>query len=94
MGKQASRILAVIVHADIVGSTTLVQRNETLAHERIQDTFHRFSEIIKHYDGIPLEIRGDALVAEFSRASDALCASLTFQKANADHVAELTGCGG
>ncbi|MGI9316382.1 MAG: adenylate/guanylate cyclase domain-containing protein [bacterium] len=77
-----SRKLAVILHADVVGSTALVQRNETLAHEGIQDTFRRFSEIIHSHDGIAHEIRGDALVAEFGRASDALNASLTFQAAN------------
>jgi len=78
-----SRKLAIILHADVVGSTSLVQKNETLAHERIQDTFRRFSGIISNYAGIAHEIRGDALVAEFARASDAVSASLTFQAANA-----------
>ena len=83
MGKdQLSRKLAVILHADVVGSTALVQKNETLAHERIQDTFRRFSETIRSHDGIAHEIRGDALVAEFGRASDALGASIAFQAAN------------
>jgi adenylate cyclase len=77
-----SRKLAVLLHADIVGSTSLVQKNETLAHERIQGTFRRFSEIIKNYGGVALEIRGDALVAEFAKASDAVSASLAFQAAN------------
>ena len=60
--------LAVILHADVVGSTALVQKNEALAHERIQAVFHQFSETIKSYGGRTREIRGDALVAEFSRA--------------------------
>jgi adenylate cyclase len=77
-----SRKLAVLLHADIVGSTSLVQKNETLAHERIQDTFRRFSETIGDYGGNALEIRGDALVAEFAKASDAVSASLEFQAAN------------
>jgi TolB-like protein/class 3 adenylate cyclase len=76
------RKLAVLLHADVVGSTLLVQKNETLAHERIQDAFRRFSETIRNHGGIAHEIRGDALVAEFSRASDAVSASLTFQTAN------------
>jgi len=67
-----SRKLAVILHADVVDSTPLVRLNETIAHERIQDTFRRFSEAITGHDGIAHEIRGDALVAEFSRASDAV----------------------
>jgi len=74
-----SRKLAVLLHADVVGSTSLVQNNETLAHERIQDTYRRFSETICSYGGVALEIRGDALVAEFAKVSDAVSASLAFQ---------------
>jgi len=77
-----SRKLAVLLHADVVGSTSLVQKNETLAHERIQDTYRRFSETISSYGGVALEIRGDALVAEFSKVSDAVCASLAFRATN------------
>jgi adenylate cyclase len=83
------RKLAVLLHADVVGSTSLVQMNETLAHERIQDTFRRFSETIASHGGIAHEIRGDALVAEFTRASDAVSAAVDFQSANATHVEEL-----
>ena len=84
-----SRKLAVILHADVVGSTLLVQQNETLAHTRIQDTFQRFSETIKGYGGIAHEIRGDALVAEFERASDALAAALAYQAANTEFNVSL-----
>ena len=77
-----TRKLAVILHADVVGSTLLVQQNETLAHERIQAAFHNFSETIKTYGGIARELRGDALVAEFDRASDAVPAALAFQVLN------------
>ena len=77
-----SRKLAVLLHADVVGSTSLVQKNETLAHERIQDTYRRFSETISSYGGVAIEIRGDALVAEFAKVSDAVSASLAFQAAN------------
>ena len=77
------RKLAVLLHADVVGSTALVQSNETLAHERIQAVFQHFSQIITQQNGATQEIRGDALVAEFSRASDAVTAALEFQSANA-----------
>jgi len=80
MGKDPlTRKLAVILHADVVGSTSLVQQNETLAHERIQYAFKRFSGTINTYGGMTREVRGDALVAEFSRASDAVSAALAFQ---------------
>jgi hypothetical protein len=38
--------LAVSLHADVAGSTRLVQLDEHIAHERIQGAFRRFSEII------------------------------------------------
>jgi adenylate cyclase len=75
--------LAVILHADVAGSTALVQQDEQLAHERIQDAFHRFSETIEKYQGHILELRGDALLAEFARTSDAIAATLAFQS---DHT--------
>ena len=71
--------LAVILHADIAGSTSLVQQDEQLAHERIQDAFRRFTETIQTYQGHILELRGDALLAEFERPSDAVAATLAFQ---------------
>ena len=89
LAEQPTRKLAVLLHADVVGSTALVQLNETLAHQRIQDTFRRFSESIARYNGTAHEIRGDALVAEFARASDAVSASLAFQVENAAYSNEL-----
>ena len=74
---------AVILHADVAGSTALVQQDEQLAHERIQDAFHRFSETIGKYQGHILELRGDALLAQFERPSDAVAATLAFQS---DHI--------
>jgi adenylate cyclase len=89
MEERLSRRLAIILHADVIGSTRLVLENETLAHERIQDVFHRFSGAIQLYGGTALEVRGDALVAEFERASDAVCAALAFQARNAEFNATL-----
>ncbi|MFT5110953.1 MAG: class 3 adenylate cyclase [Parasphingorhabdus sp.] len=81
--------LAVIMHADIVGSTVLGRQNETLAHQRMRDAFDRLAITISSYGGITHEIRGDALVAEFSRASDAVCAALAFQQSNTAHNSSL-----
>ena len=84
------RRLSVVLHADVVGSTALVKRNETLAHERIRDAFRRFSETIQAYGGTPHEVRGDALLATFARVSDAVSASLSFQAGNALHNEALS----
>jgi len=84
-----SGTLAVILHADVAGSTALVQQDKQLAHERIQDSFQRFSDTIEKYQGHVLELRGDALLAEFQRASDAVSAALSFQVDQADYNDKL-----
>jgi TolB-like protein/class 3 adenylate cyclase len=89
MEERQPRKLAVILHADVVGSTRLVQKNESLAHARIQDAFRRFSSTIEAYNGVTHELRGDALVAEFARASDAVSAGLAFQIENTESNARL-----
>lgn len=85
MAEEPTRKLAVLLHADVIGSTALVQLDETIAHQRIRDAFQRFSQILAQHNGITQEIRGDALVAEFSRASDAVTAALEFQSTNREH---------
>ncbi len=89
VGDRRSGKLAVILHADIAGSTALVQQDERLAHERIQETFHRFSDTITQYHGRVCELRGDALLAEFDRASDAVTAALSFQAGQVDFITQL-----
>jgi adenylate cyclase len=81
---QLTRKLAVILHADVVDSTALVQQNETIAHQRIQAVFQCLSATIQSYGGETRELRGDALVAEFERASDSIAAALAFQVLNAE----------
>lgn len=86
---QHARKLAVILHADVAGSTALVQLDESLAHDRITDAFNRFSQLIARYSGTVHEIRGDALLAEFARASDAVCAAVDFQLSHAGYLEQL-----
>lgn len=81
--------LAVILHADVVDSTALVQQDEHLTHEGIQATFRRFKDAISQHDGRVCELRGDALLAEFERASDAVAAALAFQSDQAKRNARI-----
>ena len=81
--------LAVILHADVVGSTRLVQQDEQKAHARIRDSFRRFGNVISNYHGHVRELRGDALLAEFERASDAVSAALSFQSDQSDFNARF-----
>jgi adenylate cyclase len=84
MTEGPQRQLVVILHADVIGSTALVRRDEILAHERMLDAFRRLSKSIEAYGGVTRELRGDALVGEFKRASDAVCAAIAFQEKNAE----------
>ena len=81
--------LTVILHADDADSTTLVRLDEDLAHQRIQDSFRRIGEAIARIHGHVRELRGDALLAGFERASDAVPTALAFQADQADHIAQL-----
>ena len=81
--------LAVILHADVVDSTRLVQLDERVAHSRIQDVFERLTEFVHGHGGRAHEVRGDALVAEFDRASDATSAALEFQTQNEALIDEI-----
>lgn len=80
---------AFLLHADVAGSTSLVQQDEYLAHERIQAAFRRFGDTIARYHGRVRELRGDALLAEFERASDAVTAALVFQVDQAERNTRL-----
>jgi len=82
--------LAVILHADVAGSTQMVQQDEHLTHDQIQDAFRRFSDVINKYSGRVLELRGDALLDEFDRPSDAIVATLAFQAGHSTFLSTLT----
>jgi len=81
--EELSGTLAVILHADVASSTELVQQDKEIAHARMRDAFRRFSNTIESFSGHILELRGDALLAQFERASDAVTAALSFQVDNA-----------
>lgn len=80
---------AILLHADVAGSTSLVQQDEHIAHERMQGAFRRFSDTIVKYHGRVRELRGDALLAEFERASDAVAAALAFQVDQTQHITQI-----
>lgn len=70
------------MHVDIVDSTTMVQRNTRLAHQRIQESFKLCSTYVRYCGGYTREMRGDALIACFQSASDAVLASQHIQVQN------------
>jgi class 3 adenylate cyclase/mono/diheme cytochrome c family protein len=80
--------LAVILHADVCGSTDLLHQNEVLAHTRIKESFRRLGAVVTSYHGQVCELRGDAMVAQFGRASDAVVAAMAFQEHQSTHIAK------
>ena len=64
--------LAVVMHADVVGSTRMVQRDEQAAHEQITQALSRLARTVSRYGGHAHEVRGDAMVAKFARPSDGI----------------------
>jgi class 3 adenylate cyclase len=54
---QRANKLAVILRANVAGSTQLVRLREQLAHERIRQAFHSFAEFIERFQGRLLEVR-------------------------------------
>jgi adenylate cyclase len=79
------RKLVVIVHADVAGYSTLMTKDEDLAHRRVSEAFDMLGDFVARYGGRVAEKRGDALLAEFTGPSDALGAALAFQGALAEH---------
>ena len=88
-GTRRSRKLAVILHADVVGSTAMVQRDAALAHDRIDEVFRRLGTVISAYHGRVRELRGDALVAQFELVADAVAAALKFQQEQKHYLEQL-----
>ena len=78
--------LAVLLHADVVDSTRIVQVDERVAHRGMRDAFERLARTVAEHDGQTREIRGDALVAQLHRASDAIIAAIAFQSEHATHA--------
>lgn len=77
---RAHRGLAVILHADVAGYSSLMEQDEDLTHHLVTTYFDVLAETIRRYGGSVAEKRGDALLAEFAQPSDALGAALMFQR--------------
>ncbi len=73
---------AVLVHIDIVGSTTMVRESMENAHRKIHFQYARIEKICQSYHGHSLEVRGDAVLFLFQDAAKALRAALEIQRTN------------
>ena len=73
------------MHADVADYSSLMERDEDRAHQRVNEAFELLDEAVSRHGGTVAEKRGDALLAEFAKPSDALGAALAFQS-DADEI--------
>ena len=72
----------IIMHVDIVDSTSLVISDLVSAHEKLQQLYSRIRSVSEKFGGTTRELRGDAAVIEFNNTSDAVSAAQLIQSTN------------
>jgi len=78
---QLPRKLAAILYADVVEYSRLTAADEDQAHRLLSESLDVFAALIGAWRGTVIHYAGDAVLAEFSTASDALsCAVLAQRK--------------
>ncbi len=80
----AERRLAAIMFTDIVGYTTLSQRNEALALELLQDHRRLVRPLLAKHGGREVKTIGDAFMVEFASALEAARCAVEVQEAFRD----------
>ncbi len=79
MSSEGERRLAVIVFTDVVGFTSLSQRNEALAMDLLEEHRKILRPIFRKYGGKEVNMMGDAFLVEFGSALEAVKCSLKIQ---------------
>ena len=76
MANRLPRKLAAILYADVAGYSRLTGEDEDETHHRLSEYLDLFSDLVAQHQGTVVHYAGDAVLAEFSTATDALqCAS-------------------
>ena len=84
MGKRLQRKLAAVLYADVAGYSRLTGEDEDDTHHRLSEYLDSISDSIIGHHGKVVHYAGDAVLAEFGTATDALqCA-----KAIQDDISE------
>jgi adenylate cyclase len=79
MSASGHRTLAVVMFTDVVGYSSLVQRNETLAIELLEKHRRIIRPLFVKNNGREIKTIGDAFLVEFSSAFEALQCALQIQ---------------
>jgi adenylate cyclase len=89
MEDRLPRKLAAILYADVVGYSRLTGEDEDGTHRRLSDYLNLFSGEIKQHQGQVIHYAGDAILADFPTATDALTCAIITQKSLAVRNQEL-----
>ena len=74
------RKLAAILYADVVGYSRLTGENEDATHHRLSKYLDLATKNIRTRNGKVVHFAGDAILAEFATASEAVIAALDIQR--------------
>ena len=79
MNDRLPRKLAAILYADVAGYSRLTGEDEDATHRILSDYLDLFAATIEAQGGEVMHYAGDAVLARFPAAVDALCAAITVQ---------------
>ena len=74
------RKLSAILHADVVGYSRLTGEDEDGAYRLVRSALDLFSESIQSHNGTVINFAGDAILADFPTASEALTCAAEVQQ--------------
>ncbi len=77
------RQLAAILYADAAGYSRLTGLDEAGTHRQLNDGLNALTDVIAAHDGNKVHEAGDAILAEFASATEAVNAAIEFQRAMA-----------
>ena len=83
------RQLAAILYADAAGYSRLTGQNEERTHQQLNTGLNLLTKQITAHDGSKVHEAGDAILAEFSSATEAVDAAVEFQKLMATRESDL-----
>ena len=73
------RKLTAILYADVVGYSRLTGEDEDATHRVLIEYLDSISSIVERHRGCIVKFAGDAVLAKFEAAADALSAAVTIQ---------------
>ena len=80
MEERLPRKLAAILYADVAGYSRLTGEDEEGTHRHLSASLDAITALIKKHNGKVMHFAGDAVLADFATASDALICAVTAQQ--------------